>query len=216
LFPLSGKSIDLVHCYNEGHTVVGIEGVPLAVEEMFNSGNLEYTRQFCTEIDGFIYKVISTFHLEISTCNCFFINVLYSKKHFNLQTEDGRLTVYACDFFKMKPGLLEVKCDAVFDRGSFEAIYETDREAYINLILNLLSQDFRYILNVYEYQDPVFKGPPRSADRNQVLKLFTGRKVHGKETKAKILSQDDYSDYGKTRYNIQGDMVKFIYQIDVP
>ena len=26
LFPLCGKSLDLVHCYNQGHTVVGIEG----------------------------------------------------------------------------------------------------------------------------------------------------------------------------------------------
>ena len=26
LFPLCGKSLDLVHCYNQGHTVIGIEG----------------------------------------------------------------------------------------------------------------------------------------------------------------------------------------------
>ena len=26
LFPLCGKSLDLVYCYNQGHTVIGIEG----------------------------------------------------------------------------------------------------------------------------------------------------------------------------------------------
>ena len=57
LFPLSGKCIDLVYCYNLGHTVYGIEGVPLAVEEMFRQGGLEFSRTFCPEIDGFIYKV---------------------------------------------------------------------------------------------------------------------------------------------------------------
>lgn len=57
LFPLSGKCIDLVHCYKMGHTVYGIEGVPLAVEEMFRQGGLEFSRTFCQDIDGFIYKV---------------------------------------------------------------------------------------------------------------------------------------------------------------
>ena len=57
LFPLCGKSLDLVHCYNEGHTVVGIEGVPMAVEELFKNGGLKFERNFCQAIDGFIYKV---------------------------------------------------------------------------------------------------------------------------------------------------------------
>ncbi len=45
-----------MHCYKQGHTVVGIEAVPLAVEEMFTNAGLKYERSFCTEIDGFIYK----------------------------------------------------------------------------------------------------------------------------------------------------------------
>ena len=73
------------------------------------------------------------------------------------QSLDSRLVVYSCDFFKMKPDILENgKCDAVYDRGAFEAIYESDRQAYVRTILSLLTSDFRYILNVYEYEDEVF------------------------------------------------------------
>ena len=73
------------------------------------------------------------------------------------QSLDSRLVVYSCDFFKMKPDILENgKCDAVYDRGAFEAIYESDRQAYVRTILSLLTSDFRYILNVYEYEDEVY------------------------------------------------------------
>ena len=58
LFPLCGKSLDLVHCYNQGHIVVGIEGVPMAIEELFKNGGLKFERTFCDAIDGFVYKVI--------------------------------------------------------------------------------------------------------------------------------------------------------------
>jgi len=163
LFPLSGKSIDLAHCYNQGHTVVGIEGVPLAVEAMFQNANLKYSRTFSTEIDGFIY-----------------------------QTGDERLTVFCCDFFKMKSELLgEKKCEAVFDRGAFEAIYETDREAYVKLILNCVSPDFRYILECYEYEGE-YKGPPRSCKKEKVFELFGGHKIGPNlVSKAELLDQED-------------------------
>ena len=64
LFPLSGKSLDLPHFYKEGHKVVGIEGVPLAVEEMFQTAEIKYDKKFCTDIDGFIYQV----RLFLSCC----------------------------------------------------------------------------------------------------------------------------------------------------
>lgn len=179
LFPLSGKSLDLVHCYNEGHTVIGIEGVALAVEAMFE--NLPYERTFCSDIDGFIYK-----------------------------SADSRLIVFCCDFFKMKPELLGFQVDAVFDRGAFEAIYEKDRQAYVDLILQFVqAADFRYILNVYEYQDEVFKGPPRACPAEEVYKLF-----NTDSSKAQLLSQENFYDYGKERWNIQDkNMKKCIYGI---
>ena len=86
--------------------------------------------------------------------NDFLKNILV---YFFFQSLDSRLVVYSCDFFKMKVDVLEHgKCDAVYDRGAFEAIYESDRQAYVRTILALLTSDFRYILNVYEYEDEVY------------------------------------------------------------
>ena len=42
--PLCGKSTDLIHLYNEGHTVTGVEGVPFVVEQFFRENNLEYEK----------------------------------------------------------------------------------------------------------------------------------------------------------------------------
>ena len=61
LFPLCGKSVDLVHFYNEGHIVIGVEGVQMAVEELFKNDAIQYEKTFCNDINGYIYKVKSTF-----------------------------------------------------------------------------------------------------------------------------------------------------------
>jgi len=189
LFPLSGKCIDLVHCYKMGHTVYGIEGVPLAVEEMYRQGGLTFSRTFCQEIDGFIYK-----------------------------SEDSRLVVFACDFFKVKAKLLldlHGLCDAVYDRGAFEAIFETDRKAYIQAILSFLQPaDFRYIVNCFEYDEHEdFKGPPRACPRAEMFQLFNGHTLQPSKltTNTEILSIEDYTDYGK-KWNLKA-MTKIVYGI---
>ena len=77
----------------------------------------------------------------------------------------------------MKTELLgEKKCEAVFDRGAFEAIYETDREAYVKLILDFVTPDFRYIVECYDYEGE-YKGPPRSCKKEKVFELFRGHKI---------------------------------------
>ena len=114
----------------------------------------------------------------------------------------------------MKPELLENgKCDAVYDRGAFEAIYESDREAYVKTVLPLLTSDFRYVLNVYEYEDEVFKGPPRSCKRDEVDRLFAGHSIEGKQSIIELLGDYDFTEYGSSKYNIKGKMTKFIYAI---
>lgn len=64
------------------------------------------------------------------------------------------------------------KFDAVFDRGAFEAIDEADRDRYADVMFNILEKDFRYLLQGSEYEEKVFKGPPRCVPRQQVYKLF--------------------------------------------
>ena len=52
-----GKSVDLGHCYNLGHTVIGVEAIEEAVEELFANDDIEYDKAFSKDIDGYIYKV---------------------------------------------------------------------------------------------------------------------------------------------------------------
>jgi hypothetical protein len=80
----------------------------------------------------------------------------------------------------MKPEIMG-KFEAIFDRGSFEAINEKDREPYSDFIFKILAPEFRIILNGYEYNSDVFKGPPRNVNREEVYKLFGRESPEGKK-----------------------------------
>ena len=125
------------------------------------------------------------------------------------------MVVFACDFFKMKAELLPELCDAVYDRGAFEAIFESDRKAYIQSMLSFMGPDFRYIVNCFEYDEKeAFKGPPRACPRAQLCQLWDGHNLRASnlKTKAEILSIDDYTEYGK-KFNLEGSMTKIVYGI---
>lgn len=89
------------------------------------------------------------------------------------------------------------KCDAVFDRGAFEAIEILERYSYIEQITSFLKPDFRYILNAFDYQDPVFDGPPRPIGPSELQ--FT----YFKDFKCQILVQEDYSHQGKIDFGVE-------------
>ena len=99
------------------------------------------------------------------------------------------------------------KVDAVFDRGAFEAIDVSDREAYIEKMLSFLKpENFRYILNCFHYQDPIFNGPPRPFSPQQVSKYF-------EKCIVKELCNEDYSEQGKFDFGVQNGMRDIHYLI---
>ena len=52
----------------------------------------------------------------------------YEKLIIIFQSYDSKIVIYCCDFFKMDPKIFQHDtCDAVFDRGAFEAILDSDR-----------------------------------------------------------------------------------------
>jgi len=140
--PMCGKAGDLMYLYQAGHTVLGVEGVPFVVEQFFRENKIEHEKTKMEELNGWKYK-----------------------------SKDGRMTVFACDFFLMTPAILGA-VDAVYDRGALTAITPQDRQSYIAVMKNLLSPEFRYILNAYEYDDTMFQGPPRNLPRDEVFNLF--------------------------------------------
>jgi len=140
--PLCGKSGDLMHLYNKGHTVLGVEGVPFVVEQLFRENKLDYEKTSMPNINGWRFK-----------------------------TKDTRLTVYACDFFNLTADLLG-PVDCVYDRGALGAIAIPDRQPYVKLMQTLLGPSFRYVLEAHEYDDSEFDGPPRNLPRDMVFTLF--------------------------------------------
>ncbi|CAD5115320.1 unnamed protein product [Dimorphilus gyrociliatus] len=44
-FPLCGKSMDMKWMYDQGHTIIGVEGFSKAIEEFFKENDLEYTKE---------------------------------------------------------------------------------------------------------------------------------------------------------------------------
>jgi len=174
--PLCGKAGDLMYLYKEGHTVTGVEGVPFVVEQFFRENKLDYEKISMPEIKGWKFK-----------------------------TKDGRLCIYACDFFSLTPALVG-EVDAVYDRGALEAINVCDRQGYVKLMQQIVGNEFRYVLNAYEYDDSVFQGPPRNLPRDEVFNLFESKIVE-------VLEEADFSDYGQRNYNMTVPMLKVIYSI---
>jgi len=174
--PLCGKAGDLMYLYKEGHTVTGVEGVPFVVEQFFRENKLDYEKISMPEIKGWKFK-----------------------------TKDGRLCIYACDFFSLTPAMVG-EVDAVYDRGALEAINVCDRQGYVKLMQQIVGNEFRYVLNAYEYDDSVFQGPPRNLPRDEVFNLFESEIVE-------VIEEADFSDYGRENYNMTVPMLKVLYSI---
>ena len=65
--PLCGKAPDLLHLYNLGHTVTGVEGVPFVVEQFFRESKLDYEKISMPEIKGWKFKVTADYLMAISS-----------------------------------------------------------------------------------------------------------------------------------------------------
>ena len=111
------------------------------------------------------------------------------------------------------------KCDAVFDRGAFEAILECDRRNYVKIILSLLTSDFKYILSICDYEDETFVGSVGC--RQEVKKLFDGHDIEENVTTVVEILEEEilqtsgvkYSDQNTKIVNSSGKMMNLIYCI---
>eukprot|EP00092_Neocalanus_flemingeri_P034325 GFUD01037332.1.p1 GENE.GFUD01037332.1~~GFUD01037332.1.p1 ORF type:complete len:232 (+),score=79.13 GFUD01037332.1:52-747(+) len=141
-FPLCGASVDLAWLYRQNHTVVGVEGVRKAADKLFAEADVEYSVTRVTEVEGWKY-----------------------------QSLDLRLTVFVADFFKITPDIVGA-FDAVFDRGSLEAMQVSDRAEYISTMKPLLGESFIYLLSGFDYQPGMKDSPPRPLPPAVVEQLF--------------------------------------------
>ncbi|XP_071954536.1 probable thiopurine S-methyltransferase [Antedon mediterranea] len=142
--PLCGKSVDMKWLLDKGHSVVGCELVELGVQQFFREQDIEYTVEEIPNItNGKLYKGVK-----------------------------DDICIYTCDFFKINSATTGGKFDCIWDRGSLAAINPSDRNRYHDVILDLLEEDGRYLLDVFEVDHKKFAGPPNNFLKEDIHKLF--------------------------------------------
>jgi len=92
------------------------------------------------------------------------------------KSTDDMIHIYHCDLFHFTPQM-DCQFDALWDRGSLVAINPDDRKQYVDLMLSLMHNDCRYLLNTVEYDDRDFKGPPSNVPQSTVHQLY-GERCH--------------------------------------
>ena len=64
---------------------------------------------------------------------------------FYLQSEDGRLRIYQCDFLLLTSDVVDHKFDAVWDIQSLVSINPRDRKQYVRAVRSLLKVTMQFI-----------------------------------------------------------------------
>jgi len=100
-----------------------------------------------------------------------------------LRTPDSRLQVYICDVVKMDWNSLG-KFDFIWDRAAFVALYKQDRQAYADLIRNVVKPETNYLLQTTSYDQRYFSGPPYDTPLSVIEQVFGNQFVYT------ILEQD--------------------------
>lgn len=149
LLPLCGKSNDLRFLYQNGHIVTGVECAPQAIDDFFTLNNLPHQVR---EINGTRKGAKVNLH----------------------STLDERLRVCQSNFLTLdSPETLNATIDCVWDRGAFGTITDEEQELYIKTIRRLLSDNFRYLLLVLEFDAEKSSDPvPLPQPEEKVRRMF--------------------------------------------
>ena len=87
------------------------------------------------------------------------------------KSDDGKITIYAGDFFQAKPELVG-KIDGIWDRGALVAMNPSDRRKYADTIINLMNKDTVYLIAGLSYDQSCHGGPPFSVPMETVEELY--------------------------------------------
>lgn len=153
LVPLCGKTVDMTYLARKRviSEVVGIDGVPKAIEEFIHEQSNE----------GFDFKVAET--------------VNGYTKH-----KGESITLITGDFFDVTLDVINgdsnntLLFDGVWDRGSLVAIDPILREQYVDKIGELISKpNGKYLLATFlRPNSDTTTGPPFSIDETEIRRLF--------------------------------------------
>uniref|UniRef100_A0A671N7U9 Probable thiopurine S-methyltransferase n=1 Tax=Sinocyclocheilus anshuiensis TaxID=1608454 RepID=A0A671N7U9_9TELE len=86
---------------------------------------------------------------------------------------DGKISIYQCDLYKFSSAVAG-KFGGIWDRGALVAINPCDRRKYATLLMSLMNNDCRYLLDTVEYNSELYKGPPFFVSEEDVKNEFGG------------------------------------------
>lgn len=141
-FPLCGKAVDMKWLYDEGHSIVGLEGSAKGVQEFFKENNFTFSSESVADGKFTLYK-----------------------------NEDNRIRIFCGDIYDFNSAL-GGKMQGIWDRGSFVAINREDREKYSKILMDLMDKDCHYLLDTFQYDSSEYAGPPHPTKTEEVHKLF--------------------------------------------
>lgn len=145
LVPLCGKTRDLKWLYGKGLTVVGVELSKKAVESFFVENHLKHT------IENNESRKTTIYH------------------------HDNNLRIYVNDIFELDSDALGGKFDFVWDRAAMVAMLYNQQKEYCSHIRELLTPNGQALLELVEYDESMYSGPPYNITAND-LKLLLNRK----------------------------------------
>ncbi|XP_071503552.1 probable thiopurine S-methyltransferase [Diadema antillarum] len=141
--PLCGKTVDMKWLADEGHEVVGLEGVEQAIKEFFDEQKLSCKESEVPGLEG---------------------GKLY-------QTEDGKIKLFQCNLFDFSKDVCG-QFDAIWDRASLVAVDDSDRQKYTDVVSSLLVPHGRILQEVYLYNPTEMTGNPHSVPPEEIEKLY--------------------------------------------
>ncbi|KAJ8044873.1 putative thiopurine S-methyltransferase [Holothuria leucospilota] len=145
LVPCCGQAAEMKWLADQGHEVVGIEGVGKACEDFYKNNNLQYS---VIDIHG-----------------------IPGGKLF--KGESSKVEIYNSNLFTLNEGIVG-HFDAIIDRGAFVVIDFSDRSRYTALMRSVAKPKCKILLAVQEYDwnERPIKGSPRPVSKNDVNEFY--------------------------------------------
>jgi len=180
LFPLCGASVDLAHLACRGHHVVGVEGVPTALDKLLADYGDEIPSGGGLKPGAMRVRVATPGPSQYGAAAALSSSkrkyepapFLFGVQGDFLEFDAARAAKYGFDGF-----------DACFDRGALVAIDQADRPAYVSNLASLIKPGGRLLLVTVEHDMP--RGPPHNVPQAEAVKLL------GADFEVKLLGVED-------------------------
>ncbi|KTF84862.1 hypothetical protein cypCar_00034839 [Cyprinus carpio] len=143
-FPLCGKAVDMKWLADMGHTVVGVEISEKGIKQFFAEQNLAFNEEPVAAIPG-----ANVFKVSEGLAFVIYISA------------DGKISIYQCDLYKFSSGIV---CKYILSSSP----------RYATLLMSLMNNDCRYLLDTVEYNSELYKGPPFVVSEEDVKNEFGG------------------------------------------